>query len=95
MSIPALGVTVEAEQPPRRVLASRRQLFDTVGVPRFDPRPEGKGAGVQNAGMRAPVGRRLRAGGVGFRVVRCFRSSRHPNIERLGAMFVSEIELAA
>ena len=28
-------------------------------MPRFDPRPEGKGAGVQNAGMRASVGRRL------------------------------------
>jgi hypothetical protein len=28
---------------------SRRLLFAAVGVPRFEPRPEGRGAGVQNA----------------------------------------------
>ena len=60
---------------------ARRLLLAAVGVPRFDPRPEGKGAGVQNAGMRAPVGRRLRAGGVVFRVVSAFPlsvPSQHP-----------------
>jgi len=56
-------------QPPRRPSAKPearhvRLLFNCVGVPRFDPRPEGKGAGVQNAGMRASVGRRLQLGGV-------------------------------
>ena len=61
--------TVDAEQPPRRVLASRRLHFAAIGVPRFDPRPEGKGAGVQNAGMRASVGRRLHwaVSGLGLR----------------------------
>ena len=40
-----------------------------VGWPRFEPRPEGKGAGVQNAGMRASVGRRLHwaVSGLGLR----------------------------
>ena len=72
MSCPVLVVPAEVEQPPRRVLAARRLLLAAVGVPRFDPRPEGKGAGVQNAGMRAPVGRCLRAGGVGCWVARVF-----------------------
>jgi len=85
MSCPVLVVPAEVEQPPRRVLASRRLLFAAVGVPRFDPRPEGKGAGVQNAGMRAPVGRCLRGGGVGFRVVSAFPLSvppQRPEVER-------------
>ncbi len=49
MFYPALVVTVEAEQSPRRVLASRRLLFTAVGVPRFDPGPEGEGGRAQNA----------------------------------------------
>ena len=66
-----------AEQPPRHASAQPEArhvgcFWGAVGVPRFDPRPEGKGAGVQNAGMRAPDGRRLRAGGVWFRVVLAF-----------------------
>jgi hypothetical protein len=43
------------QQPPRRASAQPKArhvgCFGTaVGVPRFDPRPEGKEAGVQNAG---------------------------------------------
>ncbi len=36
----------------RRAACSRHGgcFWAAVGVPRFDPRPEGKGAGVQNAG---------------------------------------------
>jgi hypothetical protein len=65
------------EQPPRRPSAEPEArhvgcFLAAVGVPRFDPRPEGKGAGVQNAGIRAPVGRCLRAGRVWFRVVSAF-----------------------
>ena len=52
-----------AEQPPRPASAKPEArhvgcFLTAVGVPRFDPRPEGKGAGVQNAGVRASVGRR-------------------------------------
>jgi len=49
---------------------SRRLLFAAVGVPRFDPGPEGEGGRVQNAGRKAAsVGRRQFAGGslLGFR----------------------------
>src|ERR1700722_13441552 len=52
------------EQPPRPASAQPEArhvgcFLTAVGVPRLDPRPEGKGAGVQNAGRRAPVGRLL------------------------------------
>jgi hypothetical protein len=39
---PGLCVSVDTEQPPRRVLASRPLLLAAVGVPRFDPRPDRK-----------------------------------------------------
>jgi hypothetical protein len=39
----------EAEQPPRRCSRHVDCIFAAVGVSRFDPRPEGEGAGVQNA----------------------------------------------
>jgi len=62
------------EQPPRPASAKPEArhvgcFLTAVGVPRFDPRPEGKGAGVQNAGMRASVGRRLHwaVSGLGLR----------------------------
>src|SRR5271170_6494528 len=62
------------EQPPRPASAKPEArhvgcFLTSVGVPRFDPRPEGKGAGVQNAGMRASVGRRLHStvSGLGLR----------------------------
>ena len=77
MSCPVLVVPAEVEQPPRRVLAARRLLFAAVSVPRFDPRPEGKGAGVQNAGMRASVGRRLHWAVRGLRLRGCC-GSRYP-----------------
>ena len=62
------------EQPPRPASAKPEArhvgcFLTAVGVPRFDPRPEGKGAGVQNAGVRASVGRRLHwaVSGLGLR----------------------------
>ena len=62
------------EQPPRPASAEPEArhvgcFLTAVGVPRFDPRPEGKGAGVQNAGMRASVGCRLHwaVSGLGLR----------------------------
>ena len=57
MSFPAFVVTVEAKQPPRRVLASRRLLFLSVCVPRFDPGPARKRGPGSKRGGRAPVGR--------------------------------------
>jgi hypothetical protein len=54
---------VVTEQPPRRVLASRRLLFSEVRVPRLDPSPRRKrGLGFKTRGERrrkaASVGRR-------------------------------------
>ena len=63
---PASVMTVEAEQTPRRVLASRRLLFSEVSVPRLDSAPKRK-RGARNSkrgGSAAPVGRRLCSGGV-------------------------------
>ena len=62
MFFPAFVVTVEAKQPPRRVLASRRLLFSDVRVPRLDPAPRRKrGAGFKTRGKKAAsVGRRPR-----------------------------------
>ncbi len=76
MSLPAFVVTVEAEQPPRRVLASRRLLPTAVGVPRFDPRPErkrGRGSKRGDEDSRWSVlalWRRLASGFVSVSVVR-------------------------
>ena len=56
MFYPALVVTVEAEQPPRRVLASRRLLFSDVRVPRLDPAPRRKrGRGSKRGEVRLPL----------------------------------------
>jgi len=53
---PASVVTVEAEQTPRRVLASRRLLFSEAGVPRLDSAPGKKrGAELKTRGMRLPL----------------------------------------
>ena len=84
LSRPLRWLRDEATNAPRFCrarIASRRLLFTAVGVPRFDPRPEGKGPGFKTRGMRAPVGRRLRAGGVwlvlcGCSVVRAAPTSR-------------------
>ena len=58
---PASVMTVEAEQTPRRVLASRHLLFAAVGVPRLDSAPGRKrGAELKTrGGSAASVGRRL------------------------------------
>ena len=59
---PASVMTVEAEQTPRRVLASRRQLFSEFSVPRLDSAPGRKrGAEFKTRGSAASVGRRLRS----------------------------------
>ena len=75
MVILPAGFAVVAERataPPRFCPARStacRLLLAAVSVPCFDPRPEGKGAGVQNAGMRASVGRLLHCAvsGLGLR----------------------------
>ena len=61
-------------------------LFAAIGLPSFDPRPEGKGAGVQNSGMRAPVGRCLLAGDVVSGCVGVFFRPCRSNLLRLEAV---------
>jgi hypothetical protein len=62
----------KAEQPPRRVLASRHLLFRRFVCRVLIPPQKEEGGGIQNAGMRAPVGRCLSAGGVWCRVLWAF-----------------------
>ena len=84
----------EAEQPPRRTSAQPEArhvgcFCAAVGVPSFDPRPERKrGRGSKLGEMRAPVGRRLRAG-VWSRVVSAFPLSVPPQPREVGAVAVA------
>lgn len=66
MSFPALSWIARPSSRRAALLPSQKRVTSVAFLLRLvwrvsTPGPKGKGAGVQNAGMRAPVGRRLRA----------------------------------
>ncbi len=86
MSFPALSWIARPSSRRAALLPSQKRVTSVAFLLRLvwrvsTPGPKGKGAGVQNAGMRA------RAGGVGFRVASVFPCQCRPNIQEVGCGF--------